>query len=84
MAKRIRALYEWQGPPGERTLQQKGVISEAKLRAWEYRRTEEKWLYLSGPVRDTVREYVTARPDLRIPESLLVGDLEEKVIDLQQ
>jgi hypothetical protein len=83
MAKRTRTLYEWQGPPGERTLRQMGTISEAKLRAWEYQRTEEKWLYLSGPIRDTVREWVTARPDLRIPETLLVGDHEEKVIDLK-
>ncbi|HEY3056734.1 MAG TPA: hypothetical protein VGK31_12460 [Thermoanaerobaculia bacterium] len=83
MAKRIRTLYEWEGPAGERTLRRKGTISEAKLRAWEYQRTEEKWLYLSGPIRDTVREWVTARPDLRIPETLLVGDLEEKVIDVK-
>lgn len=79
MAKRIRGLYEWQGPPDARTLCQTGTISEAKLRAWEYRRTEDKWLYSEGAVRDTVREWVTARPDLRIPESLLVGDFEEKV-----
>jgi len=77
MAKRIRALYEWQGPPGERTLRQAGTISEAKLRAWEYQHTDEKWLYFSGSVKDTVRQWVTARPDLRIPETLLVGDLEE-------
>lgn len=79
MAKRIRGLYEWQGPPEARTLRQTGTISEAKLRAWEYRRTEGKWLYSAGAVRDTVRVWVTERPDLRIPESLLVGDFEEKV-----
>ncbi len=79
MSKRIRGLYEWQGPPDARTLRQTGTISEAKLRAWEYRTTEGKWLYASESVRDTVREWVTARPDLRIPVSLLVGDMEEKV-----
>ena len=80
MARRIRALYEWEGPPEARQLKQTGTISEAKLRAWEYRTTEEKWLYASGAVRDTVREWVTARPDLRIPVSLLVGDFEEKIL----
>jgi len=79
MAKRIRALYEWQGPPEARSLRQTGVISEAKLRAWEYERTDGKWLYSAGTVRDTVRVWVTARPDLPVPESLLVGDFEEKV-----
>lgn len=79
MAKRIRALYEWSGPPEARSLRQTGVISEAKLRAWEYERTDGKWLYSAGPVRDTVRVWVTARPDLAVPESLLVGDFEEKV-----
>lgn len=81
MAKRIRALYEWQGPPEARRLQQTGTISEAKLRAWEYERTDGKWLYSSGSTRDTVREWVTSRPDLRIPESLLVGDVEENATD---
>lgn len=79
MARRIRGLYEWEGPPEARTLRQTGVISEAKLRAWEYQLTENQWLYSAGPVRDTVRVWVTARPDLRIPESLLVGDFEEKI-----
>ncbi len=79
MAKRIRGLYEWQGPPEARTLTQTGTISEAKLRAWEYQLTDGNWLYSAGTVRDTVRVWVTARPDLRIPESLLVGDFEEKV-----
>ena len=80
MAKRIRALYEWEGPPESRRLRQTGTISEAKLRAWEYRTTEEHWVYATGTGHDTVREWITARPDLRIPESLLVGDFEEKVL----
>jgi hypothetical protein len=83
MAKRIRTLYEWEGPPEARTLREAGTISEAKLRAWEYERTDGKWLYSSGAIRDTVRVWVTARPDLRIPEKLLVGDHEEKVIELK-
>lgn len=81
MAKRIRALYEWQGPPEARRLQQTGTISEARLRAWEYERTDGKWLYASESMRDTVREWITSRPDLRIPESLLVGDVEETAAD---
>jgi hypothetical protein len=85
MAKRIRALYEWEGPPGARTLRQTGTISEAKLRAWEYQRTDEqgKWMYASEALHDTVRVWVTSRPDLRIPETLLVGDHEEKITDLK-
>ncbi|GAC1431942.1 MAG: hypothetical protein NVSMB68_04370 [Thermoanaerobaculia bacterium] len=79
MSKRIRGLYEWQGPAEARTLRQTGTISEAKLRAWEYQLTESKWVYARGALRDTVRVWVTARPDLVTPKSLLVGDFEEKV-----
>ena len=83
MAKRIRALYEWDGPPGARALRQTGTISEASLRAWEYQRADEsgKWLYASETEHDTVRVWVTSRPDLRIPEKLLVGDREEKITE---
>ncbi len=82
MARRIRMLYEWQGPPDSRRLRRTGTISEAKLRAWEYHAaTDDKWSFSSGGFHDTVRVWVTARPDLRIPERLLVGDFEERTFE---
>ena len=83
MAKRVRAVYEWEGPPESRKLRQTGTISEARLRAWEYQRADEsgKWLYSAEAVHDTVRVWVTARPDLRVPERLLIGDREEKILE---
>jgi hypothetical protein len=78
MSRRIHALYRWAGNPGEISLERVGDISSARLRAWEYHQTAEKpWAFVSGPVRDTVREWKTARPDLRIPVTLLVGEQEE-------
>jgi hypothetical protein len=63
-------VYDWQ----EGTLERVGWISEAKLRAWEYRAEGEPgWEFASGGVRDTVRMWKTARPDLA-PERLFVGD----------
>jgi hypothetical protein len=77
MAKRTRTLYGWQGRPGEGTLERVGEVSEAKLRAWEYRESSEcGWTYADGFKRDVVRVWRTARPDLA-PEALLVGDVEE-------
>ena len=81
MARRVRTLYEWQGPPESRSLQRSGTISEARLRAWEYHDTEDQWQFSSGSFHDTVRVWITARPDLRIPEKLLVGDFEEKTFE---
>ena len=81
MAKRVRMLYEWQGPPESRTLERSGTISEAKLRAWEYHDTNDQWPFSAGSFHDTVRVWVTARPDLRIPEKLLVGDAEEFTVE---
>ena len=82
MAKRIHATYEWEGPPERQVLRQTGTISDAKLRAWEYYGSDANWTFNSGAFHDTVRVWVTARPDLRIPERILVGDAEEKVMKL--
>ncbi|HUP48445.1 MAG TPA: hypothetical protein VNA04_06620 [Thermoanaerobaculia bacterium] len=77
MAKRVRSLYTWSGRPGEESLEQTGWISEAKLRAWEYRIEPDRWWeFAAGPFRDRVREWRTARPDLQVPERLFVGDFE--------
>lgn len=77
MIRRVRHVYEWTGRPGEETLAPAGEISEAKLRAWEYRsEAENRWTFVAGRFRDTVRLWKTARPDLRVPD-LWVGDLEE-------
>jgi hypothetical protein len=78
MAKRLRSLYRWSGRPGDSVLELIGDISEARLRAWEYRASAEKpWAFVKGDFRDTVRQWRTARPDLRIPEMLWIGDREE-------
>ena len=77
MTRRVRHLYEWTGRPGEETLAPAGEISEAKLRAWEYRTENDRSAtFVAGKFRDTVRLWKTARPDLRVPD-LWVGDLEE-------
>ena len=77
MAKRVRRLYTWRGQPGEELLERAGWISEAKLRAWEYRMDVDRWWdYASGSFQDRVRVWRTDRPDLRVPERLLVGDFE--------
>ena len=77
MAKRTRTLYDWNGEPGEGTLERVGEVSEAKLRAWEYRvACERGWTYVEGGRQDTVRVWQTARPDLA-PRQLFVGDHEE-------
>jgi hypothetical protein len=71
MARRIRTLYRWAGSE----LEPAGTISEAALRAWEYsEEPQEAWMFASGEVKDTVRRWKTARPDLRVPPELLVGD----------
>ena len=77
MAKRVRWLYEQHdGPDG--SLERSGSISEAALRAWEYRiQPQREWQFRNGPFADTVRVWRTERPDLRQPEQLLVGDFEE-------
>ena len=70
MARRVRSLYDWQ----DGTLERVGSISEAKLRAWEYRAEGESgWEFASGDDRDTVRVWTTTRPDLG-PEKLFVGE----------
>ncbi len=76
MTRRVRHIYQWTGRPGEETLAPAGEISEAKLRAWEYRTDEQRWTFVAGRFRDTVRLWRTARPDLRVPD-LWVGDVEE-------
>ena len=74
MAKRVRWLYEQHDGSLERSVR----ISEAALRAWEYRlEPHGKWEFRSGSFADTVRVWRTDRPDLRQPEQLLVGDFEE-------
>ncbi len=79
MTKRLRSLYRWLGSPGEGSLERTGWISEAKLRAWEYAiDTDSRWEYASDSFSDTVRRWKTSRPDLRVPEQLLVGDYEER------
>jgi len=71
MARRVRSLYDWQD---DGTLERIGCISEAKLRAWEYRAEGESgWEFASGDDRDTVRVWTTTRPDLG-PEKLFVGE----------
>lgn len=71
--RRVRSLYRWRG-----NLVRIGWISEAKLRAWEYRADADIFAeYASGTFLDTVRLWTTARPDLRVPEQLLVGDQEQ-------
>ncbi len=77
MARRVRSLYRWQGPSGNEELRREGEISEAKLRAWEYYLQDEAWQFDAGEFHDTVRRWRTARPDLRVPEDLLVGDYED-------
>ena len=77
MARSVRALYRWKDRPGE-TLERDGWISEARLRAWEYEQASvSAWKYANGDFSDTVRRWRTARPDLRVPEELLVGDYED-------
>ena len=77
MAHSVHALYRWKDEPGE-TLERAGWISDARLRAWEYERAPvSAWRYANGNFSDTVRRWRTARPDLRVPEELLVGDYEE-------
>jgi hypothetical protein len=77
MTRHLRHLYQWTGRPGEETLARAGEISEAKLRAWEYRtESDSRLTYVAGKFRDTVRLWRTARPDLRVPD-LWVGDIEE-------
>ena len=82
MSRRVRVLYEWQGQPGDQHLQQSGWISEARLRAWEYREASPAaWFFEAGDFHDTVRRWKTDRADLRVPEELLVGDYEERRVD---
>jgi hypothetical protein len=80
MARRLHSLYRWSGRPGESALQLIGEISDARLRAWEYRATQDRpWAFVEGEVRDLVRQWRTMRPDLRIAETLWVGDRERLV-----
>ncbi len=77
MARLVRWLYERHGGP-EASLERSTAISEAALRAWEYTlEPDDQWEFRSGSFTDTVRVWRTARPDLRQPERLLVGDAEE-------
>jgi hypothetical protein len=77
MTRLLRHLYEWSGDPGEGSLAPVGRISEAKLRAWEYRtKSDRRWTFVEGKFSDTVRLWTTNRPDLRVPD-LWVGDYEE-------
>jgi hypothetical protein len=70
MATGIRTLYTWDA--GQ--LHRAGSISEARLWAWEYRvAAEAGWEYDADDFHDTVRVWVTTRPDLA-PEELLVGE----------
>ncbi len=76
MSRRVRSLYRWNGY--QQSLERDGWISEAKLRAWEYEsQSGPAWRYSAGEFCDTVRRWKTARPDLTVPEELLVGDYEE-------
>ena len=77
MARRDRMVYRWEGHPGAEHLQPNGRISEAALRAWEYQQEPAMWDFDSGDFHDTVRRWKTARPDLRRPAELFVGDYEE-------
>lgn len=77
MARRVRPLYRWQESSGKEQLERDGTISEAKLRAWEYELQSDAWEFDAGEFHDTVRRWRTARPDLPVPEELLVGDYEE-------
>ena len=80
MTRRIRSLYRLKKEFGSELLERAGWISEAQLRAFEY--FEEKsteWQFDSGPFQDTVHRWRTSRPDLHVPEELLVGDYEVKV-----
>jgi hypothetical protein len=70
-------LYEWNDSAGSRKLQRAGTISEARLRAWEYHPDEANIPFTAGAFRDTVRLWITARPDLQIPEKLMVGEFEQ-------
>jgi hypothetical protein len=82
MSRHVRVLYEWQGQPGHEHLERKGWISEARLRAWEYRQDSRNgWTYDAENFHDTVRPWKTTRADLRVPEELLVGDYEERRLD---
>jgi hypothetical protein len=72
----MRSLYRWSGPPGG-SIERDGWISEAKLRAWEYRAERILTRYISGSFTDTVRLWTTPRADLAVPEMLLVGDFEQ-------
>ena len=77
MARRVRVLYEFQGEK----LTRAGWISEARLRAWEYRPESNAWRFDAGDFHDTVHRWTTQRADLRVPEELLVGDYEERHLD---
>ena len=79
MTRRVRMLYEWNESAGSRELHRAGTISEARLRAWEYRPAGDNFAFSAGAFRDTVRVWVTARPDLQIPKQLLVGEFEQTV-----
>lgn len=81
MARRVRSLYEWSGDPQNGSLKRRGWISEASLRAWEYHHESDVWNFDAGDFHDTVRRWRTARPDLHVPEDLLVGDHEEHRAD---
>jgi hypothetical protein len=75
MTRRVRSLYRWDGGNLELT----GLISEARLRAWEYEIDRNAvWGFDAGEFRDTVRRWRTTRPDLRVPEVLFVGDVERE------
>ena len=77
MARRIRSLYHWNGSAGSGSLEPSGWISEASLRAWEYQKdSQAAGTFAEGEFNDTVRRWKTSRPDLIIPEELLVGDYE--------
>jgi hypothetical protein len=74
MTRRVRSIYDWQ----HGNLEHIGWISEARLRAWEYRAEGEAgWEFASGQFRDTVRSWKSARPDLA-PDTLLIGDHERR------
>lgn len=78
MTRCVRALYRLTPAAG---IEQTGWISEARLRAWEYHEEpSDKWTFAAGDFSDIVRRWRTSRPDLRVPEELLVGDSETRVV----
>ena len=82
MSRKVLSLYEWQGQPGNGSLRRVGIISEAKLRAWEYEVASDdgSFEFDAGTHREVVSHWKPQHPELRVPD-LWVGDCEEVLLE---